>query len=266
MDYHTYRFGEPGNYNRAHLVADLGDIIAMQLPAHIYVPAEFDTHPDHHATYALTKLAILVVHDARPDYLPVIHKTVVHWAHATWQHPVDATALFSEPPGWERTGLAWGQRESLDVPLPMQSTDLSVNPKYRAIAAHASQGGVKGYLKNYVHKDEIFWAENIVGGNQPPVAEAGKDLFVTEGGAVALDGSRSRDPEGQSLRFDWVQVSGGRVSLADGAGPAPRFTAPAGLAAKMVLVFRLVVRDHQFSSAPDFTSVTIQSAVANLGK
>jgi len=265
MDYHAYRFGGPGNYNRAHLVADLADIIAMQLPAHIYVPSEFDTHPDHCATYALTKLAVLAVHDARPDYLPVIHKTVVHWAHLPWQHPVDATALFSEPPGWDRTGLAWRRRESLDVPLPMQSADLSVNPKYQAIAAHASQGGVNGYLKNYVHKDEFFWAENIVGGNQPPVAEAGTDLFVTEGAAVALDGSCSRDPEGQSLRFEWVQVSGGRVPLVNAAGPAPRFTAPEGLSAERVLVFRLVVRDHQSASAPDLTCVTIQPAFAKLG-
>ncbi len=171
-DYHSYRFGGPANYNRSHLVADLGDIIAMLRPGHIYVTSEFDTHPDHAATYWLTRLALQAVHADRPEYAPMVHKTIVHWAYQTWRHPMDATSLFPEIPGLDRTGLVWNHRECLEVPLPMQSTDLTINPKYQAIAAHASQGGVKGYLKHYVHRDEFFWAESIVGGHPYPAPAA----------------------------------------------------------------------------------------------
>lgn len=159
-DYHTYRLGSPAHYNRHHIVTDLEDILSMLRPEHIYVTSELDTHPDHFATCQLLKLAVMAAHAATPEYAPVVHKTIVHWSHGFWPHPMDATAPFPEIPNLGRFGLTWKSRERLEVPLPMQSTDLSRNPKYLAIAAHRSQGGVDGYLKNFVHKDEFFWVES----------------------------------------------------------------------------------------------------------
>jgi LmbE family N-acetylglucosaminyl deacetylase len=259
MDYHTYRFGQPATYNRPNIIADLADILGAKLPAHIYVPAQFDTHPDHSATYQLLKLALIAAHARTPDYVPIVHKTIVHWTHRPWHHPMDASALFAEIPGLAATGLVWEKRESLNVPLAMQSPDLSVNPKYLAIAAHASQGGIRGYLKSYVHQDEFFWAENILGANQPPVAEAGQDLFLTQGQTAVLDGSKSQDPDNGPLGYEWIQVAGQPVPLSNVNGARPHFVAPTGLAADLTLVFKLVVRDPQFASAPDFTTVRIKA-------
>lgn len=179
-DYHAYRFGAPAAYNRPNLLADLTDILTARRPDNIYVTAEFDTHPDHAATYHLLRLALWAVHAADPDYAPVIHKTIVHWEpiawqHPPWKHPMDPTGLFQEIPDLARTGLAWSRRESLEVPPAMQSTDLAANPKYLAIAAHDSQGGIRGYLKSYVHRDEFFWAERVAGADPLPAAEAGGD-------------------------------------------------------------------------------------------
>ncbi len=179
-DYHAYRFGASAAYNRPNLLADLEDILTSRRPENIYVTAEFDTHPDHAATYRLLRLAVSAVRAADPAYAPVIHKTIVHWDHVAWQHPpwkhpMDPTGLFQEIPDLARTGLVWRRRESLEVPPAMQSTDLAANPKYLAIAAHDSQGGIRGYLKNYVHRDEFFWAESVAGTDPPPVAATGSD-------------------------------------------------------------------------------------------
>jgi LmbE family N-acetylglucosaminyl deacetylase len=175
MDYHSYRFGTPANYNRYELVADLEDILRMLWPGNIYVTSQFDTHPDHCATHQLLMLAVMATHAAKPAYVPTIHKTIVHWNHGFWPHPMDPTAAFPEIPNLHRVGLAWEDRKSLEVPLAMQSTDLSNNPKFLAIAAHVSQGGIDGHLKNYVHKDEFFWAESVVGAENFPLPHAGLD-------------------------------------------------------------------------------------------
>jgi LmbE family N-acetylglucosaminyl deacetylase len=162
-DYHTYRFGMPGGYNRHDLLMDLQDLLNLLRPGQIYVTAPFDTHPDHRATYYLVKLALMAAHAAAPEYLPTLHKTVVHWNRLPWPHPMDPAAPFPEIPELHRVGVSWQERERVEVPLVMQSADLSGNPKFQAIAAHRSQGGVSGYLKGFVHKDEFFWVESGAG-------------------------------------------------------------------------------------------------------
>ena len=259
-DYHSFRFGTPANYNRPNIVLDLESIISEHLPEHIYVTSEFDNHSDHSTTYQLLKMALLALHLMDPSYTPSIHKTVVHWNGGTWPNSMDATSYLSEIPNFSTTGLSWTNRESLDVPFPMQSTVYSTNPKYDAIGTHMSQGGVYGFLAQFIHKDEIFWVENFLGTNQPPTANAGYDQTATEGQSVALNGVQSRDPEGESLLFNWMQVSGIPVQLSDPSVASPEFSAPSGLSKDEVLVFELTVFDDQFLSAPDSVSVKIQAS------
>jgi hypothetical protein len=78
-------------------------------------------------------------------------------------------------------------------------------------------------------------------GNTPPVADAGVDQAgVAPGASVSLDGSATRDPDGDAVTFLWRQVAGPEVLLDDPLAPAPRFTAPE---ARAHLVFELVVSD-----------------------
>ena len=269
-DYHNYRFGSHANYNRYNILADLQDIISSYLPDQICVTSEFDVHPDHSTTYQLVSMAVQAVHSTNANFVPVINKTIVHWGDpnapvTTWPQSLDPTSYIGPIPNLETlTNLLWADRESIDVPLPMQSTDLSTNPKYEAVVSIVSQGGVTYELGDFIHKDEIFWTENIVGANQPPIVNAGVDQAVTQGDVVYLDGSQSKDPDGTALSFQWVQRSGPTVQLSNPASVNPSFTAPTGLTQDETLTFELVVSDGQLSSLPDSVNVQVYSQQPNI--
>jgi LmbE family N-acetylglucosaminyl deacetylase len=171
-DYHFYRFGFHANYNRYNILLDLEDIISTFKPDHIFFTlSEFDIHPDHSTTYELMRLALISAFKKDMNYTPTIHKTIIHWGIDAWPNPLDTTSYFMEIPNlFSQTGLNWDDRESVEVPLAMQSTNYSINPKYLAVSAHASQGGADGFLGKFIHKDEIFWTEDLVGNNYRNIA------------------------------------------------------------------------------------------------
>ena len=278
-DYHNYRFGAHASYTRANILADLQDIISSYQPDHILVTSEFDTTTDHATTYSFVRLATTAVCNNTPGYNPVIHKTIIWWEAQywwpnlpiVWPNSPDPTAYLAEIPNVDATGLLWANRESFDVPLPMQLPNYANNPKALALNAHLiGQKGVYGYIGFFLHKDEVFWAENIIGANQPPIVNAGLDQTIMQGqgsGIVQLDGSQSRDPNNNSLTFHWVQRSGIPVQLSDPASATPTFTLPAGLAQNTVFAFELVVSDGQFTTLPDSVSIkvlTTQPATTNI--
>ena len=261
-DYHRYRFGAPALYNRSNIITDLQDIIATYRPDHIYTVSEFDKHPDHATTYQLLKLAVLGVHGVDSTYSPVVHKTIV-WADSldnprVWPAPLDPTVNHVEVPGLSQTTLTWQGRESLEVPVAMQSLNFSENPKYLAVDSHASQGGVTGFIGSFIHKDEIFWPEVLTDTDQPPIANAGTDQTVNDGTVVQLNGSNSLDPEGEPLAYAWSQTTGPAVALSNPTAPTPSFTAQAA-ASNTVVGFQLVVNDGTSASAPDAVNVTVQA-------
>ena len=260
-DYHSYRFGVPANYNKFNILVDLKDIISTFLPQHIFVPSEFDSHLDHSTTYQLVKLAVLAVHNTNPSYIPIIHKTFVWWhdGNLGWPNPLNPTAYFAEIPNLTpETGLVWTDRESIDVPLAMESTDLTINPKYLGLLAHRDGGSF--ILQGFIHKDEFFWPQNVVDANRPPIVNAGLDQTAREGQVVYLDGSQSRDPDGTVLSYQWVQESGTPVQLLGPTSAGPSFAAPTGLNRNEILTFDLVVSDGQFASPPDSVNVIIQAS------
>ncbi|MBI4523260.1 MAG: SBBP repeat-containing protein [Deltaproteobacteria bacterium] len=97
----------------------------------------------------------------------------------------------------------------------------------------------------------------------PPVADAGADrqIIVQQGLPVMLDGTKSSDPDGDSLSFQWTQISGPPVELAAGDTATPTFAAPDVGSDGATLVFELVVSDGILNSAPD----TVTIAVINPG-
>ncbi len=140
-DYHTYRFGTPAAYNMANLILDLQDILTWYFPDHIIVTTKWDAHDDHSISYKALRSALDNVFIAHPEYNPTIHTTIV-WdlgLDDSWPNPIDPMVYFVEPPNLYLTDLVWDARESLDVPLVMQSSYLPLNPKYQALKAHVSQ-------------------------------------------------------------------------------------------------------------------------------
>jgi len=94
--------------------------------------------------------------------------------------------------------------------------------------------------------------------NQPPVADAGADQEVVGGGVVGLDGAGSADPDGDPLTFQWEQIGGHPVTLADAGTATPSFTSPtAPPAGAEVLTFRLTVDDGFGGTDSDTVKVTV---------
>jgi hypothetical protein len=95
--------------------------------------------------------------------------------------------------------------------------------------------------------------------NQPPVANAGPDLTITDGQTVILNGSGSTDPEGTILSFTW-RIGGVEV----GTGPTPA-TGPFSVGQHTVT---LTVTDRSGASVSDDMILTVtpnQPPVANAG-
>lgn len=91
----------------------------------------------------------------------------------------------------------------------------------------------------------------VLPANQPPVADAGPDIGGIVGSPIALDGSRSSDPNADTLHFTWTSAEG--LALDDPQAERPTFTA----ADPGVYHFELVVNDGLASSRPDNVAVTL---------
>ena len=108
--------------------------------------------------------------------------------------------------------------------------------------------------------DEVTIRVNA-GPNDVPTAEAGPDQDVAEGDEVTLDGSRSSDPENQTLIYRWEQVSDTpTVTLSDTNAVSPTFAVPQ-LLTDAVLIFSLTVNDGVNDSVAD--EVTIRVTAVN---
>jgi LmbE family N-acetylglucosaminyl deacetylase len=264
-EYHRYVFGEAADNNGANVLMDLSHFLSTYDPAHIFVTSEHDRHPDHRSSYYFILDALTSVMAAAPAYNPTVHKTIV-WNdfsnQSAWPAAAAPTLYFTEPPDLlARTGLVWMQRESLDVPLEIQTSVLTESLKWRAIDSHNTQGGNTGYIGQFVHKDEFFWTARAQGSNRPPVPNAGVDRTAGRGASVSLNGSASFDPDGTTLSFQWRQTAGPSVTLSSASTAQPSFTVPAGTAVGSVFVFELKVGDGAVTSVADAVSVRVDGTV-----
>jgi len=99
--------------------------------------------------------------------------------------------------------------------------------------------------------------------NEAPVCHAGRDVTVTEGDTVTLNGCSSTDRNGDRLTFTWKQVEatpdpipdfvqGEDVDACKATFPAPDVTT------QTVFVFELVASDGRADCEPDRVSVTVE--------
>jgi hypothetical protein len=99
----------------------------------------------------------------------------------------------------------------------------------------------------------------VVETNHAPVADAGPDQTVPEGGAALLDGSNSYDPDSDALTFVWTQTSGPSVTLISESPDNSKmsFVAPAFGGLGGMLKFQLKVTDTHGKSATDDVVVNV---------
>ncbi len=156
---------------------------------------------------------------------------------------------------------AWKQTEGITVDL--QGAD-TVEPTF-TVPASVSAGDRMTFqltvtdqagLTSTDSVDIIFYDDNIF-----PVAAAGNDQRVSQGNAVFLDGSASRDPDGSISAYEWVQTNGLPVNLINPNTAKPRFEPPEGSNVPEVLTFRLKVTDNGGLQDFDDIAVTVNGTL-----
>ena len=88
----------------------------------------------------------------------------------------------------------------------------------------------------------------VIPHNDPPVSNAGIDVFVNENELVSLDGSASADPEHTGLTYLWTAPQG--IKLSSATDPYPFFYAPEVMA-DTTLTVSLIVSDGISNSNAD---------------
>jgi hypothetical protein len=136
---------------------------------------------------------------------------------------------------------------------------LSCNDKIRQIDETSVASLNSGAQSTY--DNAVYATVNVVGINEPPVAEAHTDWEETrESEEVILDGEQSTDPNGDPLTFLWKQTGGERVTILDADKSIMNFNVPDSLREDTTFEFMLTVIDKYGKIDTDTISI---EAIAN---
>lgn len=97
--------------------------------------------------------------------------------------------------------------------------------------------------------------------NHAPVADAGRDIDVSEGSPVTLDGTASHDPDaGDRITYQWERTDSWfeyDFTLHGATTATPSFTAPDLTTFDKTFIFTLTVRDQDGARDTDVVEVTV---------
>ena len=108
------------------------------------------------------------------------------------------------------------------------------------------------------NSDELTLNISINSKPDIPVANAGIDQSVNEDSIVSLDGSQSKDVDGDTITYSWIQTSGDPVTLTDSKISNPKFTTPKNPGQ---LTFMLTTSDGTATSNPDVINIYVGKSV-----
>jgi len=95
----------------------------------------------------------------------------------------------------------------------------------------------------------------VDGTNLPPSADAGKNRQVTSGDSVTLDGSNSRDSDGNIVSYSWVSKDSS-ISLSPTRTATTTFIAPV-MSISTDYKFELTVKDNDGASSIDTVMIKV---------
>ena len=99
---------------------------------------------------------------------------------------------------------------------------------------------------------------NVTWVNLPPTADAGGAQTVSQGDTVGLDASASTDADDGIVAYQWLQLQGPAVTLADSTSANPTFTAPETGTEGASIVFQLTVTDTGGLKDTDSCLITVE--------
>lgn len=172
---------------------------------------------------------------------------------------IDFTVTGNEAtPGADFTGpssgtVAWGAGDGEPKAIVFRILDEGSSEESESFTVDLSNpigAGIRGSSSATVR------IANGRGSNAAPNAVAGGSQTVEAGALVQLDGRQSNDPDGDGLTFQWQQVGGTQVPLANASAALAEFTAPS-VSSDTMLQFRLTVSDPAGMSDSATTVVTV---------
>ncbi|MGH8733168.1 MAG: DUF7402 domain-containing protein, partial [Burkholderiales bacterium] len=251
-DYHTWRFGSPGPYNRVTLEQDIRTLIAELQPDEIYTVSHFDSHGDHAATGILVAEALAALKRQGVALATRLNQGIV-WVPGQEQHwPTEAGGCSPDtpfPPPQMQSPHEWKRA--------LRATVLG-NLKCQAIGAFASQANA--HLLSFARKDEFFWMSDF-GANLALAAQvSASSESVSQGRMRAVDGIVDGAHHGAA--WEWVSASqlGGAWIQLD--WPAPMSVSQVNLHGRPLTGENLLAGTLSFS---DGTSIAV-GALPALGK
>ena len=225
-DFHSYLYGIPGDYNRKTIIQDIQDVLLIVRPDDIYTASKYDDHPDHRAVNLLLVNALEKLQKQGSGFNTTLHETLIHPPCSLcllphrWPEPLVLPPVpFPQPEFLYQSPLDWNLRESLIVPLPMQSADPNTNLKYQTISQHHSQTQYDSDdLFSFVKLDEFFWTSKFSAyPNIAPLAFSvncsSEDVYTGQFCIKAVDGivDGIRGIPGDYTK-EWATVAGGAGS------------------------------------------------------
>jgi len=180
----------------------------------------------------------------------------------------------SDPDPGDTLSYEWDQT---DGPIVILSDETDPQPSFIAPEVAGAGAIFLEFLltvrddKNATDTDRVIVTvtEPPTEPNQPPVADAGPDRMAKAGDPVLLDGTGSRDSDGDIIAYQWDQIDGDiPVSLMGASQAEASFTAPY-IQNSQLLRFRLRVIDNNGGEDTDEVTVTLlgdgQVPVADAG-
>lgn len=208
-DVHSLFEGAPAVYTSESLTEDLTSLLDAIRPKDVYVSHPIDEHPDHAFAYTYLRRAL----ERASIDPPRVHRSIVHLGgcYPTAEGSPPCPEVRFDPtkpiPPLPPSYAAYRASERSPVPDAMKIADPARNPKYRAIASHASQTGPIGpslsYLFSFARSDEAFFPESLV--------EDG-DGFVRAAASPSVVGS-------VTPRGPWITKDGGYERAVDQRAP-----------------------------------------------